>query len=212
MRQTVGLLETNGTREMPVEPAKIQALQSHYHINEVIHMKYCRTQDGRNAFLIATSVIFLTFVILVIHLRNLLRNTSETDYGWFFSFAVFSIVFFIVLLLVMCVILLWKHRKYELHEEYISVAYFTKLPKLIPWENISEVAVCRVHFSTRGGWDTVIRIVVGHEKCGPREGYGPWSYQRYSLLHQNRIIIIDYTETKMKELADICPLPIRDYR
>ena len=175
-------------------------------------MKYCRSKDGRDAFIVATTVMVMCLLVIVTKSWSLLQMHPENNSAWIYGFVYFSIVVFFIIALIVALMLVWKFRKFELTVEGIVVAYFSRFPRKIPWKMISEIAICRVHFTTRGGWDTVIRIVVGPEFEGPSQGNGSWSFERYSITHQDRIIIIDYTPETLKEFMEICPIPVHDYR
>ena len=164
-------------------------------------MKYCRSKDIRHTHICTLGLLLFIVSILV---WKLLRH----PYG--------ALVFFLLLYvnssLVFSLYLLWQHRKYALSQEGITVAYIPKWKRLIPWSSVSEISVCNVHYRTKQGWETVIRIAVGQEAEGPSYGDGKWSAERYSMKHHRRIILVDYSDAKLEEFRSICPFPIPDYR
>ena len=167
-------------------------------------MKYCRSKDTRcDCMLLFGSTLFVLIMMLWT------RPASESS-----GIAVWSFIFFAMLgyELLFTLYALWQHRKYVLSQMGISVAYFQKWTKRIPWSSVSDIGICNLHYNTKRGWETVIRIAVGPEFEGPSHGAGAWNKENYSIKYQYRIIIIDYSEAKLEEFKSVCPLPIRDYR
>lgn len=164
-------------------------------------MSYCRSKDIRRAHMI-------TFGLLMNILAILAWKLLTEPYGAL----LFFFLFYVVCSLVFALYLLWQHRKYALSQEGIAVAYIPKWTRMIPWSSISEIAVCNLHYRTKLGWETVIRIVVGPEFEGPSHGNGKWAIERYSMKYHYRIILIDYTKETLEKFRAICPLPIPDYR
>ena len=167
-------------------------------------MKYCRSKATRFTYMLLWGgTLFILSTLLW------KRSIVATDNPgvWNFFCCIFS-----GYVLLSSLLLLWQSRKYTLSKEGIAVAYIPKLAKLIPWGSISEVAICKMHYHTKTGWETVIRIAAGSELEGPSHGEGKWNQITYSITYQDRIIIIDYSEAKLEEFKAVCPLPIRDYR
>ena len=172
-------------------------------------MKYCRSKDVRSLHIFTLSLLAVCAVMHGGYAWRFMQTRTGIGYVWLF---IFVISFYLLVFTMFAVWLIWKLRKYRLDKDGITVAYFQAFPRKIPWDAVSEVAVCRVHYSTRSGWETAIRVVVWAEYGGPSKGDGPWSYEQYSLFNHRRIIIINYTEEKLQEFIDLCPLTVVDYR
>ena len=105
-------------------------------------------------------------------------------------------------------------RKYSISEAGITLIYPLKFTVTYSWNEISDLGICKVHYTTRGPVEylTAIRCVVGNERNGPSKGYGWWADSFYSVIHFSRIITILYSEARVEEFKKVCPLEIIDYR
>ena len=155
---------------------------------------------------------FLLFFVTVLITRKVyLMEKLESlwpDAAW----CIFFNCFCALLSLIFVVESIWQFRKYRIAPDGISVSYFQHHVNHFHWSAVSEIGICKVHFNSRGGSETVFRFVIGHEVYGPSQGYGQWAYLRYSMAHRRRIIIVDYSPSLHSELESICPIQIHDYR
>lgn len=169
-------------------------------------MKYCKSKDSRmGIYIIQALLISMGLCIIVVQLMGELGAATWKD-------LIGVLVFIGCLCIANGLVVIWMNRKYRLTPQGIETAYFPVHKKMIPWDQITEVAVCRVHYNTKLGWETVIRVVAGNEPYGPKRGDGLWSGIEYSIKNRSWIIIIDYTEAAKEEFQSVCTLPIVDYR
>lgn len=105
-------------------------------------------------------------------------------------------------------------RRYLVSEDGIIVKYPFLPETLYPWDSISEIGICKVHYALRGcHFLTAIRCVIGEEKNGPHKGYyGSWASEFYSMRHLRNVIIISYADYRAAELQKYYPKQIKDYR
>ena len=105
-------------------------------------------------------------------------------------------------------------RKYAITGEGFVIQCPGCSPVVYSWDKISEVGICKVHYPNRGPfrYDLVIRIVIGEEEYGPRQGYGNWTTWFYEVRHYRNIITILYNTGCIVSLEKFCPLAITDYR
>ena len=105
-------------------------------------------------------------------------------------------------------------RKYTITETGITLEYPFHVTVHHPWDEIGEIGICNVHYTTRGPIEylTAIRCVVGNEKNGPNKGYGWWADSFYSVIHFRRIITIIFSDERLEEFKRVCPAAIIDYR
>ncbi len=104
-------------------------------------------------------------------------------------------------------------RRFRLDEDGITIEYLKKFTVKYPWSTASHICVCDVNHvaKTDDSFDIVIRITIGSERRGPfSEGYlsqsnkfEPWRKMEYNAIHYRKIILIEYTETRLKEIAQV---------
>lgn len=132
----------------------------------------------------------------------------------------------LILLIWIPVILLWAFvwvwlfrmtllgwRKFQITEEGLVIQDLLRKPLLHKWQKISEIGICKVHYSTKGMpyyYDTVLRCVIGEEKKGPASGFGSWQGELYEAMHMKTVISIDYDTKVLEELQR--KKAITDYR
>lgn len=105
-------------------------------------------------------------------------------------------------------------RKYSVSREGIRIQYPLCRPVFYPWEQISDVGICNVHYNTKGPLrhQVVLRIVIGPEDRGPKQGLGSWTGWGYELRHMQNVITLSYNSHRLLELEKLCPLGVADYR
>ena len=82
------------------------------------------------------------------------------------------------------------------------------------WDAISEIGICKVHYSTRSPYtyDVVIRMVIGHEIFSPRNGSGIWQSEVYEVFHRKTVICLEYSEQTLHSIRKVYQGEIVDYR
>ena len=105
-------------------------------------------------------------------------------------------------------------RKYTISESGITLEYPFHFTVHHSWDEIGEIGICNVHYTTRGPVEylTAIRCVVGNERNGPSKGQGWWADSYYSVIHFRSIITIIYSEERLEEFKSACFSKIIDYR
>lgn len=105
-------------------------------------------------------------------------------------------------------------RKYSVSREGIRIQYPLCKPVFYPWEQISDVGICNVHYNTKGPLrqQVVLRIVIGPEERGPKKGMGNWVTWGYELRHMKNVITLIYNSRRLLELEKLCPMGVSDYR
>ena len=68
-------------------------------------------------------------------------------------------------------------RKYSVSREGIRIQYPLCKPVFYPWEQISDIGICNVHYTTKGPLrhQVVLRIVIGPEERARRREWGTGS-------------------------------------
>lgn len=148
--------------------------------------------------------MFLECAYSLFRIRNLLQGIVCVG-GMAFSFG-FS--------LIMLMAYLEIYRKYSISQEGITLSYPFSITVTHTWRELSEIGICKVHYTTRGPVEylTAIRCVIGEEKNGPKNGHGLWADSYYSIIHFRKIITIIYSEERLAEFKQVCPFEIIDYR
>ena len=105
-------------------------------------------------------------------------------------------------------------RKYSVSRKGIRVQYPLCRPIFYPWEQITDVGICNVHYTQKGPLrhQVVLRIVIGAEERGPKKGFGRWVTWGYELRHLKTVITLSYNSRRLLELEKLCPMDITDYR
>lgn len=174
-------------------------------MNYCYHLYRYREQEGGSLGLSALFLyIFLEWTYALFQVQTLIQG-MVCVLGMLFGLAFGCIM--IMAYLEIC-------RKYTVSETGITLKYPLKLTVHHSWNEISEIGICNVHYTTRGPVEhlTAIRCVVGVENNGPSKGYGWWADSYYSVIHFRRIITIIYSDERLEEFVRVCPLEIVDYR
>lgn len=105
-------------------------------------------------------------------------------------------------------------RKYCVSAKGLQVKYPLCRSILYSWDEISDVGICNVHYSSRGPLrhEVVLRLVIGTEKKGPKKGMGSWVTWGYELLHLKKVITLEYNSQRLLELEKFSPQGVNDYR
>lgn len=174
-------------------------------------MYYCyhgiqyREQEGICLGLSALFLyIFLEWAVSLVQAHSFLHGVI----------CVFGMIFGLVFGLVMIMAYLEICRRYMVTESGIKLIYPFNYVVAHSWDEISEIGICKVHYTTRGPVEylTAIRCVVGGEKKGPSKGHGWWADSLYSAIHFRRVITIVYSEERVEEFRKLCPFEVIDYR
>lgn len=174
-------------------------------------MQYCYDHSyHRQLEGITIGLAGLFLFIILEGIYNLFQFVSIIHSVIYSGVIIFGVVFFSIASMEYLAI----SRKYRITEFGIIIQYPLGITVKYSWDILSEVGVCKVHYTTRGSFSylTVIRCVVGEEKNGPSKGYGRWADSLYSTIHFNKVVVILYTEERHKEFNSICPLDVIDYR
>ena len=105
-------------------------------------------------------------------------------------------------------------RKYSVSPEGMTISRPFGRKRMIPWNEFSEVALCKIHY-TNVGHVLAIRCVIGREADGPSQAL--WAKERwqtvgYEALHHKKVISIYFTQARYDAISNVCPLRIRDFR
>lgn len=105
-------------------------------------------------------------------------------------------------------------RRYGVTEKGIVIAYPFGAPIFYPWEQISDVGICKVHYPRRGAfrYEVIIRCVIGKEEKGPKQGFGNWTTTEYEALHLWNIVTIRFSALRLSEFQKMYPFGVNDYR
>lgn len=115
-----------------------------------------------------------------------------------------------------------QSREYSVSSEGITIRYLRKWEVWYPWASVDNIAICGVNHAAKDWtvYDIVIRIVIGTEKNGPfsnnqkftLSGHERWRSFEYGLFHFQKIVIIDYSQERLKKLYELNMKPIIDCR
>lgn len=107
-------------------------------------------------------------------------------------------------------------RRYRIDRSGLLIQYPFQIKMHIPWEQFSEIALCKIHYASATNHHILaIRCVVGNEKRGPKQAVVAkerWATPEYEILHCKNVISIYYTLDRISEFHSFCPHPIVDYR
>lgn len=124
----------------------------------------------------------------------------------------------IVLLVVpfMCTLVSVSARKYCINELGLTLSYPLGIMRVLPWDEVSEVTLCKVHYAAGSDEHKVaIRCSIGIEDGGPSKAITarePWQSLAYEVRHHKSVVSIYCTPERLDEFSKICPLQIKDYR
>ena len=105
-------------------------------------------------------------------------------------------------------------RKYAFSPEGIQIQDPLGEPVFYAWEQISDVGICNVHYAKKGSlrYEVVLRLVIGPELRGPKQGPGSWATWTYELRHRKTVITMLYDPQRLEELKKYRPQGVADYR
>lgn len=107
-------------------------------------------------------------------------------------------------------------RKYRINESGLVLRYPFGKEKLYPWDQLYEVALCKVHYASWGdNHIPAIRCVLREEVHGPKNAKTAresWQSMNYEFLHHKTVVSIYYTPERLAEFQRLCPYHITDYR
>lgn len=178
-------------------------------------MEYCYDKGYKNSALV-WNFILCTILGLSMGIIGIFELTNvEITKGVAASYFIYPILFYLFLgfLLFSQVI---HMRKYKVDETGVTIRYLMGITKFYSWESFSEIALCKVHYRTKGPvhYELAIRCVVGPEKYGPKHATVAnewWSRPEYEVLHFKKIITIYYTEERFRHIQSMYPGSIADY-
>lgn len=107
-------------------------------------------------------------------------------------------------------------RKYCVCNDGLLLAYPLGRIIRVPWEEIGEVTLCKVHYAAKSNAHALaIRCSIGVEKNGPLQAHTArenWQSMMYEVRNHKKIVSIYYTEERYLEFRKHCPCEIRDFR
>ena len=107
-------------------------------------------------------------------------------------------------------------RKYCVGETGLIISYPLGITSVFRWDEISEVALCKVHYAA--GCDAhkvAIRCSIGSEDSGPSKAKfarESWQSVTYEVFHYKSIVSIYFTPERLAEFENFYPHHIKDYR
>lgn len=172
-------------------------------------MKYCWSINNEPGIGAPSATLF-SCVLIVNFLVEVSRSSAPTEYVLKGGVIVVPVVYFLLRAAFVCA------RRYELHDNGITLYYPLGICKSYLWNEFTEIAICKIHYAS-GTTKHIeaIRCVVGREKHGPRQAIVAkewWSRMEYEVVHFKRIISIYKTDSRLAEFHKLCPHPIGDYR
>ena len=171
-----------------------------------------RCIDKPKDFAVSVLLLVFSFVVLFYASPRILQQTTQNIRSCLVAVFCFSVL--LVNLLCAVLLFLFSVRKYRVDKDGLEIQYLIFPPILYPWDQISEIGICKVHYNSRGmlKYDTVIRCVIGKEKRGPRHGYGAWATIEYEMFHLTKVIPITLSALRLNEFERIAQAEIVDYR
>lgn len=107
-------------------------------------------------------------------------------------------------------------RKYRINESGLVLRYPFGKEKPYPWEQLYEVALCKVHYASKSDKHILaIRCALREEVDGPKNAKTAresWQSMSYEFLHHKTVVSIYYTPERFSEFQQLCPYDITDYR
>lgn len=105
------------------------------------------------------------------------------------------------------------NREYFVNSWGITVYYNKSCKISYSWEDIQSICVCDIDHAAkdRNVFTVVIRLEHGEEKNGPfsrsqpldLSGLERWRSYGYNFLHRKNIIIVEYSDERLKEIEDL---------
>lgn len=173
-------------------------------------MKYCWSYSDSSGNMIAPGVILLG-VLCVASICGECVGVPNAQEHFFMLLTLFSILYVAPLFWAFI-----SSRRYQLDQNGITIKYFLGIHKLYLWSDISEIAICKIHYAAGSTKHCVgIRCAIGIENCVPSDAKSAreeWSSRTYEILRARKIVTIYYTDERFAEFLKYCPLEIKDYR
>lgn len=168
-------------------------------------MKYCCTKASRVTYRICFLMFLWTpLVMLKYMIEASFRN--EVFNACYYGFCAIFLAGFCAFWGYITIILV--ERKYSLCPEGIVVEYSKHRPRQIPWDKVSEVAICHIHRSKNRNGIIAIRVAIGDVFVSSDDPYGLWQESRFSLEFYKNVVIIAHSAETEEEFRRICPIPI----
>lgn len=180
-------------------------------------MKYCWNEGwtGLKRSFLAIISFFLFAGILACLIYHAYMSVVTWHWTNIFFLPVYCFLFYLGIVLILTLIL--ELRKYSVDQFGIKIRYPFCFSVFYPWDDITEVSICKVHYAPRvpGRYCVAIRCVVGEEKTGPSKAKSAneyWSSGSYEAFHLAKVISIEYTDIRLEQIKSVCPHEIKDYR
>lgn len=104
-------------------------------------------------------------------------------------------------------------QEYFVNSWGITVYYNKSCRISYSWEDIQSICVCDIDHAAKdyNVFTVVIRLVHGEEKNGPfsenqqldLSGLERWRSYEYNILHRKNVIIVEYSDERLKEIEDL---------
>lgn len=180
-------------------------------------MKYC-WDDNRNKTGNRIKVFFSLLLIgiaMVKTVENLFLLHSLWSLSHILSIGLACVVtYFCVMFLL---IIVAHERRYEITSQGLTLCYPFGIRRNFAWQDISDISVCKVHFIKRGPIRSkiAIRFAIGPEIAGPQQAQQAderWSEEIYEIMHWEKIITIEFSEERLREVTAVSSIEVSDYR
>ena len=177
-------------------------------------MNYCcNDRKFRCLYIVETCLLLLMSAGLLIFLCFVFHHlVNEGVFGLIaLTMYITSTLLFSMFAVFFCAVVL---REYQISPEGIVVRYLKTFTTTISWKDIREIAICNVHYNSRGpqSHETVIRCSLNYEKYGPASGSWKWQSFEYSLFHFRTVILFTYSQELLNEVVQNSVLEVSDYR
>lgn len=161
-------------------------------------MQYCwsRAKDGHDRI---TPILIAMIVVFIVACRNSFEYMLTAPAVLILSYVAYV-----------------SARSYRINESGLVLRYPFGREKLYPWDQLHEVALCKVHYAS--GSDKhipAIRCVLRAEAESPRNAKTAresWQSLSYEFLHHKTVVSIYDTPERFAEFQRLCPHEIADYR
>lgn len=176
-------------------------------------MRFCWSHEDRIGSMLIPVLIFSMCGCIT-------SAFSLYQYGFFFYSSVSHVLFISFLLFLWFSISFYAFtitsRCYRIDASGITLRYLFLFEQHYCWADVSEVALCKIHYAGSSNKHILaIRCVIGEENRGPKQaiaGKERWSTPEYEMIHFKRIISIFYTPERIAEFHKFCPHSLNDYR
>lgn len=182
-------------------------------------MKYCwyepRSKVLNGIIFLLKLIVLIDFTIASVSYLSQKFTLSLSPEELLFSIFLASVV--VCLLGAFFLIIIFEERTYQIDANGLTIGYPLGIRKSYSWNIVTAIGICKVRYNRRGPvhHKTAIRFAIGEENNGPEQARywnEPWSKYTYEILHFSKIITVEFSESRLGQLAAVCPVKITDYR